>query len=73
MYVGADFHDHHHMVFLGNYASSFRFWDWLCGTDHRYKSWKKRQQQQQQQESFMEKQNVDFGNVQSTVVHAKEE
>lgn len=39
-WAGADFHDHHHMVFLGNYSSSFRFWDWMCGTDARYNAWK---------------------------------
>ena len=31
--AGADFHDHHHKVFRGNYATSFRWWDWLCNTD----------------------------------------
>lgn len=42
-WAGADFHDHHHMVFLGNYSSSFRFWDWTCGTDKRYNAWKQKQ------------------------------
>jgi sterol desaturase/sphingolipid hydroxylase (fatty acid hydroxylase superfamily) len=31
------------MVFLGNYSSTFRVWDWLFGTDHRYNTWKQRQ------------------------------
>ncbi|KAI3647808.1 hypothetical protein MP228_008029 [Amoeboaphelidium protococcarum] len=39
-WAGADFHDHHHMAFLGNYGSSFRIWDWAFGTDKRYKAYK---------------------------------
>jgi methylsterol monooxygenase len=42
LWAGADFHDHHHMVFLGNYSSTFRHWDWLFGTDKRYNTWKAR-------------------------------
>ncbi|KAJ1553185.1 C-4 sterol methyl oxidase [Cladochytrium tenue] len=34
---GADFHDYHHMAFVGNYSSTFRHWDWICGTDKAYK------------------------------------
>ncbi|KAF7555729.1 hypothetical protein G7Z17_g2017 [Cylindrodendrum hubeiense] len=30
---GADHHDLHHKVFIGNYASSFRWWDYLLGTE----------------------------------------
>jgi methylsterol monooxygenase len=40
--LGADFHDHHHMVFLGNYSSSLRIWDWAFGTDKRYNAWKQK-------------------------------
>ena len=40
VWAGADFHDYHHMAFVGNYASSFRWWDWLMGTDVAYKNWK---------------------------------
>jgi methylsterol monooxygenase len=36
---GADFHDYHHMAFLGNYSSTFRHWDWIFGTDKGYKKW----------------------------------
>ena len=46
-WAGADFHDHHHMVFLGNYASSFRIWDYICGTDTRYRKWKEQQRLKQ--------------------------
>jgi methylsterol monooxygenase len=31
-WAGADHHDDHHRYFIGNYASSFRYWDHLCGT-----------------------------------------
>ncbi|KAJ3168076.1 C-4 sterol methyl oxidase [Geranomyces variabilis] len=40
---GADFHDYHHMAFKGNYSSSFRWWDWLFGTDAAYNAWRARQ------------------------------
>jgi methylsterol monooxygenase len=29
---GADFHDIHHERFIGNYSSSFRWWDWAMDT-----------------------------------------
>jgi methylsterol monooxygenase len=41
-WAGADFHDYHHMAFVGNYASSFRWWDALMGTDRAYHAWKER-------------------------------
>ena len=36
-YAGARFHDFHHQNFNGNYSSSFKWWDWLFGTDRQYK------------------------------------
>lgn len=42
-WAGADYHDFHHRAFVGNYASSFRFWDWICGTDLKYQEFKKMQ------------------------------
>ncbi|KAI8843706.1 hypothetical protein BC829DRAFT_370828 [Chytridium lagenaria] len=35
---GADFHDYHHMAFIGNYSSTFRHWDWIFGTDSGYRA-----------------------------------
>lgn len=32
-WAGADHHDVHHQKFLGNYSSSFRWWDYMCGTE----------------------------------------
>jgi methylsterol monooxygenase len=32
-WAGADYHDVHHEKFIGNYASSFRWWDFLMGTE----------------------------------------
>ncbi|KAI8824368.1 uncharacterized protein EV422DRAFT_318113 [Fimicolochytrium jonesii] len=40
---GAEFHDYHHMAFVGNYSSSFRYWDWLFGTDQAFETWKAKQ------------------------------
>jgi len=39
---GADHHDFHHMAFTNNYATSFRWWDRICGTDDKYRAYKKR-------------------------------
>ncbi|KAJ3306529.1 C-4 sterol methyl oxidase [Kappamyces sp. JEL0829] len=36
LWGGSSFHDFHHQHFVGNYGSSFRFWDWLMGTDGAY-------------------------------------
>lgn len=38
-YGGARFHDFHHMNFIGNYASTFTWWDKLFGTDSQYNSY----------------------------------
>lgn len=35
-YGGVRFHDFHHSYFNANYASTFTFWDWACGTDVAY-------------------------------------
>jgi len=40
---GADFHDYHHSVNIGNYGM-LRFWDWAMGTDARFKEWAKKKQ-----------------------------
>eukprot|EP00158_Paraphelidium_tribonemae_P001352 Partr_v1_DN24292_c0_g1_i1_m36806 putative C-4 methylsterol oxidase len=44
LWAGAEFHDHHHMAFNGNYGSFFRFWDMVTGTDSRYQKWKLQKQ-----------------------------
>lgn len=33
IWAGADHHDDHHKYFVGNYASSFRHWDYILGTE----------------------------------------
>ncbi|ANB11626.1 methylsterol monooxygenase [Sugiyamaella lignohabitans] len=33
VWSGADHHDDHHRYFTGNYASSFRWWDYFLGTE----------------------------------------
>ena len=45
-WAGADHHDYHHQKFLGNYASSFRWWDYLFGTDKKYRAYRQRQAQE---------------------------
>ena len=32
-WAGADHHDLHHEKFIGNYSSSFRWWDWALDTE----------------------------------------
>ncbi|KAJ3257622.1 C-4 sterol methyl oxidase [Boothiomyces macroporosus] len=39
-WAGAEFHDYHHLAFVGNYASYFRFWDYVMGTSVVYGQWK---------------------------------
>jgi len=43
-YAGARFHDFHHYNFTGNYASTFKWWDWLCGTDVQYNEFNKKKE-----------------------------
>ncbi|KXS17076.1 hypothetical protein M427DRAFT_269747 [Gonapodya prolifera JEL478] len=38
-----EFHDYHHYKNVGNYAAYTPFWDWLFGTDKKYKEWKRQQ------------------------------
>ncbi|KAF7311655.1 C4-methyl sterol oxidase [Mycena kentingensis (nom. inval.)] len=39
---GADHHDFHHMAFTNNYATSFRWWDRVLGTDDKYRAYRQR-------------------------------
>ena len=40
---GARFHDFHHNNFVGNYSSTFMWWDWLFGTDRQYREFVKQE------------------------------
>lgn len=42
LWSGADHHDFHHMAFVNNYSTSFRYLDYLFGTDDKYRVYKKR-------------------------------
>ena len=42
MVSGADHHDFHHMAFVNNFSTSFRWLDALFGTDDKYRAYKKR-------------------------------
>jgi len=44
-YAGARFHDFHHYNFIGNYSSTFVWWDKLFGTDSQYVEFYKSKQQ----------------------------
>ena len=37
---GAQFHDFHHCNCVGNYASTFTWWDKIFGTDQQYKEYR---------------------------------
>jgi methylsterol monooxygenase len=39
---GADHHDFHHMAFVNNYSTSFRWLDRMFGTDDKYREYRKR-------------------------------
>jgi methylsterol monooxygenase len=45
-WAGADHHDVHHEKFIGNYSSSFRWWDKLCDTESGSVSATKKRQKQ---------------------------
>lgn len=34
---GAEHHDFHHMAFTNNFSTSFRWWDYIFGTDAKYR------------------------------------
>ncbi|XP_008400998.1 methylsterol monooxygenase 1 [Poecilia reticulata] len=42
-YAGARFHDFHHMNFVGNYSSTFTWWDKLLNTDNQYNKYLEKQ------------------------------
>ncbi|KAJ2502007.1 C-4 sterol methyl oxidase [Coemansia sp. RSA 1972] len=44
-WAGASHHDYHHMAFVDNFASTFRWWDRIFGTDNRYQAYEARRQQ----------------------------
>ncbi|TFK47480.1 C-4 methyl sterol oxidase [Heliocybe sulcata] len=46
---GAEHHDFHHMAFVNNFSTSFRWCDWLCGTDTRYRAYRKRMDEAKRQ------------------------
>ncbi|GAA5860790.1 hypothetical protein JCM1840_001968 [Sporobolomyces johnsonii] len=46
IWAGAEHHDYHHSQFVDCYASSFRHWDWLLGSDKRYHAYRKRQDEE---------------------------
>lgn len=41
-WAGADHHDFHHQAFVNCYATSFRWWDYMLGTDNKYHAYKAR-------------------------------
>jgi len=45
-HAGAEYHDYHHMAFTGNYASTFTLWDWVFGTDTKYREHRKQLERQ---------------------------
>ncbi|KAG9294692.1 hypothetical protein G9A89_008171 [Geosiphon pyriformis] len=44
-WAGAEHHDFHHMAFVNCYSTSFRWWDYLCGTDVKYHQYRKKKEQ----------------------------
>ena len=45
-YAGARVHDFHHYNFVGNYAPTFIWWDFICGTDNYYNDFKAKLRQE---------------------------
>ncbi|KAL8207238.1 UNVERIFIED_CONTAM: Methylsterol monooxygenase 1 [Gekko kuhli] len=46
-YAGTRFHDFHHMNFIGNYSSTFTWWDKIFGTDSQYQSYVEKMKKQE--------------------------
>lgn len=42
LWSGAEHHDFHHMAFTNNYSTSFRYLDFIFGTDNKYRAYRKR-------------------------------
>lgn len=42
LWSGAEHHDFHHMAFTNNYSTSFRYLDFIFGTDTKYRQYRKR-------------------------------
>ncbi|KAF9584158.1 C-4 sterol methyl oxidase [Lunasporangiospora selenospora] len=45
---GAEHHDYHHMAFTNNFATSFRWWDHIFGTNKKYIAYKERKAKEHQ-------------------------
>ncbi|RXK42503.1 methylsterol monooxygenase [Tremella mesenterica] len=41
-WAGADHHDYHHQAFTNCYSTSFRWWDYMLGTDAKYHAYRSR-------------------------------
>ncbi|XP_063933963.1 methylsterol monooxygenase 1-like [Zophobas morio] len=50
-YGGAKFHDFHHMNTIGNYSSTFTWWDKLLGTDKQYENYCKKMEKLREKEA----------------------
>lgn len=48
-YAGTRFHDFHHMNFVGNYASTFTWWDKLLKTDSQYNKYVEKAEDKKEQ------------------------
>jgi len=44
LWSGAEHHDYHHMAFTNNFSTSFRYLDFIFGTDDKYRAYKARLQ-----------------------------
>jgi methylsterol monooxygenase len=50
-WAGADYHDVHHEKFIGNYSSSFRWWDWVMDTSSSPEAVKRRRDKKLSQQA----------------------
>ncbi|XP_042557746.1 methylsterol monooxygenase 1 [Dipodomys spectabilis] len=49
-YTGSRHHDFHHMNFIGNYASTFTWWDSIFGTDAQYNAYNEKMKSRKKME-----------------------
>ncbi|KAK8104724.1 C-4 methylsterol oxidase [Apiospora kogelbergensis] len=58
LWGGSDWHDDHHRYFIGNYSSSFRYWDILMGTVAGPEAGAKRRELRRQKQEALQKKSL---------------
>ncbi|CAJ0647535.1 1740_t:CDS:2 [Entrophospora sp. SA101] len=52
-WAGSEHHDYHHMAFVNCFSTSFRWWDYLMGTDLKYRAYKKKRVEEEMKDKVV--------------------